>query len=625
MSRGGTGAPDAATGPGSLCGADVAALERYASALRAGLRPPREAFLADHPDLSGELARCLDVLDFIHSAAGTETRGGEPSPPADALPPGTVLGDYRLIREAGRGGMGVVYEAEQVSLARRVALKVLPFAAALDARHVQRFRIEAQAAAQLNHPHIVPVHAVGSDGGFHYYAMRFIEGRSLAAVIRDRQRPGVAPGPGAAARDPARAVAAIGLQAAEALEHAHSLGVLHRDIKPGNLLLDAAGGLWVADFGLARLRDDPGPTQTGDVLGTLRYMSAEQVLARRGVVDQRADVYSLGVTLYEALTLRPAFDGRDRSALLHQVLFDEPAPPRRIDPTIPRVLETVVLKAMAKEPSGRYPTAGDLAEDLRRFLDDAPVLARPQTVFDRGARWVRRHRTAVAAAASALLLTLAASSAVLWKEWGTTAEALQASERALTRESRAMDVVVAGAHALTMRAMESVTREGERGNPEDRPFLEQAQAFYEEVDRLTRDDPRRRDAAAKACFGVGLTRWLLGKPGFEDAFRRSIALYDRLIADGPTDFLKIQRLASLKYLGIAVGEARGLDQAEPYFRQLLDAERGLVEGVPSDPSLKTYLANDLTQWGEMLKAAGRPDDAERALREARELAPPESG
>src|SRR5262249_36614593 len=157
----------------------------------------------------------------------------------------------------------------------------------------QRFRIEAQAAAQLNHPHIVPVYAVGSDRGFHYYAMRFIEGRSLASVIRQRRGPedGIDRPPAPRASLFARAVASIGLQAAEALEHAHSLGVLHRDIKPGNLLLDDTGGLWITDFGLARLRDDPGPTQTGDILGTLRYMSPEQVLARRGVVDQRADVY----------------------------------------------------------------------------------------------------------------------------------------------------------------------------------------------------------------------------------------------------------------------------------------------------------------------------------------------
>ena len=170
-------------------GSEVAALELYLAALQAGHRPSREAFLADHPDLVGDLAQCLDVLEFIHSAARIGTTGDATPSPSDALAPDTVLGEFRLIREAGRGGMGIVYEAEQVPLARRVALKVLPSAAALDARRVQRFRIEAQAAAQLNHPHIVPVYAVGCELGFHYYAMRFIEGRSLADVIRERGGP----------------------------------------------------------------------------------------------------------------------------------------------------------------------------------------------------------------------------------------------------------------------------------------------------------------------------------------------------------------------------------------------------------------------------------------------------
>jgi eukaryotic-like serine/threonine-protein kinase len=608
-------------------GSDVAALELYLATLQAGHRPSREAFLADHPDLTGELARCLDVLEFIHSAARIDSTGGDMPLPADSLAPETVLGDYRLIREAGRGGMGIVYEAEQVPLARRVALKVLPAAAALDARRVQRFRIEAQAAAQLSHPHIVPVYDVGSERGFHYYAMRFIEGRSLAAVIRDRQgSEGTTDHPppaGHPAGGPlARAVASIGLQAAEALEHAHSLGVLHRDIKPGNLLFDETGGLWVADFGLARLRDDPGPTLTGDVLGTLRYMSPEQVLARRGVVDQRADVYALGATLYEALTLRPAFDGRDRQSLLHQVLFDEPTPPRRIDSTIPRSLETVVLKAMAKESSGRYATARELADDLRRFLADSPVLARPQSSFDRAARWVRRHRTAVATALTALVLTLSVSSVLLWRERDRTASALDESRRALDRESRAMDMIVMAAHAVTMRAMAVVTIRGERdNNPTDRPFLEEALAFYQSVERMTRDDPHRREATGKAWFGIGLTRWLLGRTDAEEAFRRSIASYDRLLADAPSEDRRLQRLASLKYLGLVVHQARGLAQSEPIFRSLLAEERGLIASGRSGRVPTIYLANDLRIWGQMLEEAGRREDAEKAIREANEMAP----
>jgi WD40 repeat protein/serine/threonine protein kinase len=366
------------------------------------------------------------------------------------------LGDYRIVREVGRGGMGVVYEAEQLSLGRRVALKVLPFAAALDPRHLQRFKNEAQAAAHLHHTNIVPVHAVGCERGVHFYAMQFIEGRTVAALIEELRkaprpesasraegltsaRPGpadatgpYAPLPPAPVPDtptqpvalstersavgPAffRSVAGLGLQAAAALDYAHRQGVIHRDIKPSNLLVDGQGTLWVADFGLAHILGDAGLTLTGDLVGTLRYMSPEQTAGKQVLVDQRTDIYSLGVTLYEFLTLQPAFPGDDRQVLLRQILAEEPRPPRRLNRAVPAELETVVLKAMAKEPGDRYPTAGALAEDLRRFLDDRPILARRASLAERSWRWCRRNPAlAVLTASVVLLLALvAAGSAV---------------------------------------------------------------------------------------------------------------------------------------------------------------------------------------------------------------------
>ena len=200
---------------------------------------------------------------------------------------------------------------------------------------------------------------------------------------------------GQQARSHAREIARLGIQAAEALDHAHSLGVVHRDIKPANLMVDSKAELWITDFGLARFRGDLSLTRSGDLVGTLRYMSPEQALARRGVVDQRTDIYALGLTLYEMLTLRPAFDGRDHSDLLRQIAQEEPVPPRRLDPAIPRDLETIVMKASCKEPTGRYATAQELADDLARFLDDRPILARRPTVLERTMRWARRHRQIV--------------------------------------------------------------------------------------------------------------------------------------------------------------------------------------------------------------------------------------
>jgi tetratricopeptide (TPR) repeat protein len=339
--------------------------------------------------------------------------------------------------------MGIVYEAMQISLGRRVALKVLPFASTLDARQLQRFKNEAQAAAGLHHTNIVPVFATGCERGVHYYAMQFIDGQTVAALIAGlRAGPTTSPlspadeptGPdvptppvAAASTQPSacepaffRTVAVLGVQAAEALEHAHQLGVIHRDIKPANLLVengaplapaghgDASEGvrLWITDFGLAHCQSQSGLTLTGDLVGTLRYMSPEQALAKRVVVDQRTDIYSLGVTLYELLTLEPAFRGSDRQELLRQIAFEEPRPPRRINKAIPVELETIVLKAMEKNPAERYGTAQELADDLERWLKDEPIRARRPSVVQRLQRWSRRHKPVVTGLAAGLLTLL---------------------------------------------------------------------------------------------------------------------------------------------------------------------------------------------------------------------------
>jgi len=485
----------------------VEVLDAYLAAAQEGTAPARDVLLAEYPELAEDLEACLASLEFIRQASLTSPPLVADSKGVDAEEgePGIgELGDFRLIAEVGRGGMGVVYEAVQRSLNRRVALKVLPFAAAMDPTQLRRFQTEALAAAQLHHTHIVPVYSVGCERGVHYYAMQFIEGQTLAQAIAERRkleepppvRRGPSPSPlrgegGPKGRmrgerdqarsgppepadsgpeclllesrlqaesgspleprlqaesgpakagtptpvrrgspDPAvpadrrspipedaptlrrstlsapssrtreycRTAATLGIQAAEALDHAHKVGIVHRDIKPANLLLDVQGNLWITDFGLARLQDDAGLTITGDLLGTLRYMSPEQALAKRGYLDHRTDIYSLGVTLYELVTLRPAVDGQDRQELLRKIAQDEPTAPRRLNPSIPRELETILLKAMSKEPESRYATAQALAGDLRRFLDDKPIRARRPTWLEHVVKWSRRHRLVVAAA-----------------------------------------------------------------------------------------------------------------------------------------------------------------------------------------------------------------------------------
>jgi serine/threonine protein kinase len=564
----------------------VQAVQEYTRALEAGHAPDRQEFLARYPAIAGSLAECLEALEFVNAvgprleqpAAGlpgvsnrSRAEGIPESPPglpaSSSLPVdlGTPLGDFRLLREIGHGGMGVVYEAEQLSLGRRIALKVLPFALTLDPRQLQRFKNEARAAAHLHHSHIVPIYSVGCERGVHFYAMQYIDGQPLSAVInelrqlarigkssgarsaeREAQNPNqeapCAPrsalcasladqptGPYVPRSEASREMAAdapttprmagttlpstsgpvffqtiarFGLQAAEALDHAHQLGVVHRDIKPANLLLDTSGHLWVTDFGLAQFQSDAALTVTGDLVGTLRYMSPEQALARRGLVDHRTDLYSLGATLYELLTLVPAFDGRDREELLRQITFDEPRPLRRLNRAIPVDLETIVLKAMAKRVEDRYATAQELAEDLRRFLDHKPIRARRPAPWERVVKWSRRHKAFVTSAAVLLfilLLGFAVSTVLIAHEQANT-EAAYKRERA-AYEAEARQRKLADANFRQARAMLDFFAQVSDEELADQPgvrdvrrkLLEAALQYYQDFIDQHGDDPSIHD------------------------------------------------------------------------------------------------------------------------------------
>jgi eukaryotic-like serine/threonine-protein kinase len=344
------------------------------------------------------------------------------------------LGDFKILRELGRGGMGIVYEAIQLSLGRHVALKVLPMAASLDDRYLQRFKMEAQAAAQLHHNHIVPVYAVGCERGMHYYAMQLINGAPISSksflgltpqdtdsksvgkpstrtTHRDITQGGstsTSKQNSPLSKDRFRTIVKLVSNVADALEYAHSCGVVHRDVKPGNLMLDARGKIWVTDFGLAMVAANNQLTQTGDFVGTLRYMSPEQASGQKGIVDHRADIYALGATLYELLVNRPMMDAADRPSLLHQILYGDPKPLRQIERSIPVELETIVQKATQHNPSDRYQSAEAFASDLRCFLDERPIQARKPSMVDVARKWARRHPAVVASAMFALLVSVIA-------------------------------------------------------------------------------------------------------------------------------------------------------------------------------------------------------------------------
>jgi serine/threonine protein kinase len=318
----------------------VSILDCYVAELQAGNAPDRVALLAAHPELAAQLEACLAGIEFVHCAAG---------PTADEL---AVLGEFRILRELGRGGMGVVYEAETV--------------------------------AGLHHTNIVPRFAIGNERGVHDYAMQLIAGRSLADVLHESQRSGKP----LATVDVAR----WGLQAAEALADAHQRGVIHRDIKPSNLLLGREGIVWPTDFGLAKRADEVTMSASGTLMGTPRYMSPEQAESLKRAIDHRTDLYSLGASLYELATSRPAFESATPHGVIIQILTEEPARPRQIRPELPRDFETIVLTCLAKDPAQRFQTAQALVDDLRAFLEGWPIKARLVQLGELLVRYLRRQK-----------------------------------------------------------------------------------------------------------------------------------------------------------------------------------------------------------------------------------------
>jgi serine/threonine protein kinase len=609
------------------------AVEEYLAARQAGHSLERHEFLARYPEIAAALADCLEGLELIRAAAPQLRESASISSDTSAmaeLRPEAPLGDFRIVREIGRGGMGVVYEAVQMSLGRRVALKVLPFAAALDARQLQRFKNEAQAAAHLHHQNIVPVHGVGCERGVHYYAMQFIDGQTLASLIHQLRREaglcegeepascGVVPAadpqatgayvaslPAADTMRPAaaavsterstrtaaffRTVAQLGIQAAEALEHAHQLGVVHRDIKPANLLIDHRGDLWVTDFGLAHCQSQAGLTMTGDLVGTLRYMSPEQALAQRVTIDHRTDVYSLGVTLYELLTLEPAFGGRDRQELLRQIAFEEPKVPRRLNKAVPRELETIVLKAMEKDPNDRYATAQAMADDLRRFLEDKPIRARRPSMLDRVRKWSWRHRGVLSAAAVSAVVVLAATSGVIAWKWREAENRRLRAELAENKAQAINDFLLKD----LIGAADPHEAQGQKLTVEE--------VLDKSATRVESAFPDQPELEASVRMAIGSTYLHLGLyKKAEPQLRRALELRQQHLGNEHPDTLQ-----SVNELGAMLGGASRWQEAEPLLRQGLSAARpNLGVEHPTTLELLHNHAWVLANLGQVSEAEG---------------------
>jgi serine/threonine protein kinase len=688
-------------GPGPDDPRVIAALEEYLSALQGGRVPDRKAFEAQHADIAPVLAECLDGLEWMH---GATRRSRAASAPVVArrdagLEEGTSLGDYRIVREVGRGGMGVVYEAVQESLGRQVALKVLAGHALLAPEPLERFRREARAAALLHHSNIVPVFGVGQDRGVYFYAMQFIHGQSLDRVLEElrRQRlaaaapsgpetlscrtvdgaaelsgtladrlrtgrilpvgdngsatnsgermiPRPAGPPDARANQPPeatgsslperhgeyfRAVAWIGVQTADALAYAHRQGILHRDVKPANLMLDGQGTVWVTDFGLAKEEGSGALTGARDVVGTLRYLAPERF---DGCSCPGSDIYSLGTTLYELLTLRPAFDEPDRARLIERVTRGTAPVPRQLDGRIPRDLETIVLKAMAREPGDRYVTAEALAEDLRRFLADRPIRARRAGPAERAWRWCRRNRAVAVLLAASLALTagLAGLAVLLWEKQHQTAAALQQVDQQRCEADRRRLIAESNFHRARVLLDNATLRQrlAWMGKPGTRQSLQtalkKALALYPSLVTEPGPDPGDRLLTAQMHMELGNMYLHLDQHGkAAREYRQAIAYLRPLAAEFPQEAGFRDSLAHcFMHLAWQVGAKGGAQ--DPAHRQ--EAEENYAQAISFYEALRLefrdaawyrqQLADCWNHLGDMRRRGGRFREAEDPLRRA---------
>jgi serine/threonine-protein kinase len=558
-----------------------------------------EELCRDCPELAEELRRRVRVLQAIPrtlpvspgpGTGSTASDGGPPPAAPSGLP---AVPGYEVLGVLGRGGMGVVYRARQVALDRPVALKMILAGPSATAQQMQRFRAEAEVIARLQHPNVIQVFDVGAVGGRPYCALELVEGGSLADRLDGT---------------PWKPPAAAGLVAAlaDGVQAAHARGIVHRDLKPGNVLLTRDGRPKVTDFGLAKRLDETlGLTQTGMVLGTPQYMAPEQATGRAGSAGPAADIYALGVLLYELLTGRPPFHGPTTLETLRRVQGQEPVPPRRLEPEVSRDLETVCLRCLHKEPGKRYATAAELAADLRRFLAGEPVRARPAGPVGRTLRWARR-RPGVAALAAALLLALVGGCLGMFLLWRQAEDHGRRAEEARDDADRQRHLAVANEARARLEKAEAEQVQGEA-----RREKAQAEANFR-LARKAVDDFTARLGEGEDEPGENLRRNLL---------RTSLAFYRQLVNQRGGDpelraaqgraYLNLARLSA--ELGAAEAEAfKHYSQAEAVFKQLLAQD-------PGNARYQHDLSRVYYHLGRACAELNQPVRADQYLAKARDL------
>jgi serine/threonine-protein kinase len=513
--------------------------------------------------------------------------------------------DYAIEGLLGRGGMGIVYLARQVQLKRLVALKMIRGAELTGPQEQERFRVEAEAAARLQHPNVVQIFEVGEVQGQPFLALEYVQGGSLANKLGGTPLP---------AREGVKLAETI----ARAVQAAHVQGVIHRDLKPSNVLLTGDGVPKISDFGLAKqLGADSGQTQVGQILGTPSYMAPEQACGGAVAVTAAADVYAVGAILYEMLTGRPPFRAASVLDTLEQVRTQEPVPPTRLQPKCPRDLETICLKCLHKDPQQRYPSCEALADDLRRFLVYEPIQARPTGSIERLWRWCRRKPALASLAASAALLLVTVVIALSVGLWAVNREKTRA-ERALTAEAQARQRTRQALDEMSSQVIDDWLSRQKYLEPIHQAFLEKALQYYEEFAQEAGDTEEIRHDVARAYLRVGEIQQKLGNhEQAEAALRHSQEVFNQLVADFPASAGHKRELArSHDGLGILLKETGRLDGAEVAFGAELALIRQLVEDFPETPQYREDLAASHNSMATLLEVTGRTKVAEEHFREA---------
>jgi eukaryotic-like serine/threonine-protein kinase len=549
-----------------------------------------------------DTAHGCSISSYVNQPAGARPTTYEFLKPA--ADPGDLgqLGPHCIKRVIGQGGMGVVFEAFDARLHRTVALKVILDARHDSARYQSRFQAEATSLARLQHPNIVQIHEIGKQRERSYLTMEFVDGGTLAEHLAGRPQP-------------LKTAAELVQTIARAVQYAHEQGVVHRDLKPANVLLAKGkdeGSLVpkVADFGLARCIDEPGMTQSGEVLGTPSYMAPEHAASQGKNAGPMVDVYALGAILYEALTGRPPFRGETALETLDQVRSSDPIPPHRLRPGMPRDLETICLKCLHKDPARRYSGAGALADDLGRYLEGRPIQARPAGTWERLSKAAKRHPAYAVLVSFSVLMAAAAAFGIVFHNMRLRAQVLRADEnasQALQAKNRANDQYHQ-AWTTLLRMLETLDEKDASAIPQvielRRAQTEQALAFFEAI--VARDDtpdPRHRLDLAEACKEAARIQIALGRnTPAEQNLRRAIGILEQLLVEkSENDAEAIGSLAACcNYLGVILAsQPDKTREAEAFALKSVALQERLVQDAPTNPRLKYNLAQAYDNLGSL--------------------------